>query len=401
MRPQRLICPEEDQKPAPEQLTHWVGEPQRGVRGLRGHAVSAFVPEPNPKCRRRCFGARQIALLNVLVLPCLLLFACALSPPATAGTKPSVSSQLVLYATGASEEFINSNDDEARGDTNNPFGIRPLSPAALQRVDQGSGPFPGDYALFTLRLHTDAALKTRAGLETLTCFYLFAKDAFCDVTLNLADGNLVASGVFSFAAKSYALAVTGGTGRFNGASGELDVSPAAGDAEKIAVLLGAGASRALVGSGLTVYALTAKEQFVDHQDDRSRGEGNNPFGNYAANSGALPTNEAAFGPFVGDDGLFADILYAQKSLKSRIGSAEYSCQYIFNKEGACDVVVSLNGGEVVAFGAFGFNTGTFVLAIVGGTGKFVDAHGNIFAQQTEVTRTDEKVETQLRLTFAA
>ncbi len=44
----------------------------------------------------------------------------------------------------------------------------------------------------------------------------------------------------------------------------------------------------------TLYSVTQVEQFLDHSDDRSRGKGNNPFGNFKDSK--TVTKEAGNGP---------------------------------------------------------------------------------------------------------
>src|SRR5579862_9706511 len=64
----------------------------------------------------------------------------------------------------------------------------------------------------------------------------------------------------------------------------------------------AAAARAAEGaSTLTLYSIPVQVQYADNQDDRGRGEGHNPFGNYAGASTAAKTSEVRYGPFPGDE----------------------------------------------------------------------------------------------------
>jgi hypothetical protein len=72
-----------------------------------------------------------------------------------------------------------------------------------------------------------------------TCWYMFHKDAFCDVFLQLKSGGaLLAAGTVDFNAKTFALAVTGGTGPYRGAAGDVAVTPSGKHAQRLAIALG-------------------------------------------------------------------------------------------------------------------------------------------------------------------
>jgi hypothetical protein len=126
-----------------------------------------------------------------------------------------------------------------------------------------------------------------------------------------------------------------------------------------------------------LYSVTEVEQFLDHSDDRARGKGNNPFGNFKDSK--TTTKEAGNGPFPGDNAVFSFGLYSNSNLKTSVGSAVFTCTYNFNKHAFCDASYQLNGGVLIGAGAFDFNAGTFAVAITGGTGKYADATGDISA----------------------
>jgi hypothetical protein len=126
-----------------------------------------------------------------------------------------------------------------------------------------------------------------------------------------------------------------------------------------------------------LYSVTKEEQFLDHSDDRARGKGNNPFGNFKDSKAV--TKEAGNGPFPGDNAVFAFGLYSSTDLKTSVGSAIFTCTYNFNKHAFCDASYQLDGGVVLGAGAFDFNAGTFAIAITGGTGKYASATGEISA----------------------
>jgi len=130
-------------------------------------------------------------------------------------------------------------------------------------------------------------------------------------------------------------------------------------------------------TSFVLYSVTKAEQFLDHSDDRARGKGNNPFGNFKDSKAV--TKEAGNGPFPGDNAVFGFGLYSSTNLKTSVGSATFTCTYNFNKHAFCDASYQLSGGVLLGAGAFDFNAGTFAIAITGGTGKFMTATGEISA----------------------
>ena len=126
-----------------------------------------------------------------------------------------------------------------------------------------------------------------------------------------------------------------------------------------------------------LYSVTKQEQFLDHSDDRARGKGNNPFGNFKDSKTVV--KEAGNGPFPGDNAVFDFGLYTSTNRKTSVGSAVFTCTYNFNKHAFCDTSYSLHGGTLLGAGAFDFNAGTFTVAITGGTGKYANATGDILA----------------------
>ena len=145
-----------------------------------------------------------------------------------------------------------------------------------------------------------------------------------------------------------------------------------------ALVLGvASSSAAQTPHGLTLYSVATEEQFVNNADDRQRGKGNNPFGNY--HDSTATTKEAGNGPFPGDEALFKFSVYASGDLKTAVGSAIFTCQYNFNKHAFCDVNYQLSGGTLVGSGGIDFNASTFVVPIFGGTGKYLGMHGELLS----------------------
>jgi hypothetical protein len=107
--------------------------------------------------------------------------------------------------------------------------------------ERGNGPFPGDDVLYSFKLFGDEKLAKRIGSAMFTCYYNFVKRATCDSYFELHGGILLASGQVVFNGTRFTLSVTGGTGGYLGALGEVRASPAPGNAERLDVRLLRGA----------------------------------------------------------------------------------------------------------------------------------------------------------------
>jgi hypothetical protein len=145
------------------------------------------------------------------------------------------------------------------------------------------------------------------------------------------------------------------------------------------VFLAVGASSASAAAHartLTLYATAEQEQYVDNSDSLQRGEGNNPFGNYKDLEPLA--NKNATGPFPGDEALFSFNLYTDSNLKTRAGSAIFTCQFNLNKNAFCDASFQLAaGGTLMASGAFNFTAARFSLAVIGGYGAYSNRRGSV------------------------
>jgi hypothetical protein len=127
----------------------------------------------------------------------------------------------------------------------------------------------------------------------------------------------------------------------------------------------------------TFYSVATQEQFLNMSDDRARGKGNTPFGNFKDTT--TPTTESGSGPLAGDISLFSFALYNGADLKQSVGSGVFTCQYNLHQNAFCDVTYQLNGGTLLCAGAFNFNAKSFTLVIKGGAGKYRGATGDIAA----------------------
>ena len=141
----------------------------------------------------------------------------------------------------------------------------------------------------------------------------------------------------------------------------------------------AAASSASTPRSLVVYSYATAEEFNNHSDDRARGAANNPFGNFKQSTSV--TREPGAGPFAGDRAIFTFKLYSDAALKKPIGSATLACQYAFSKRAICQAVYLVKGGTLIGIGGLDFNSKVFDLAVTGGTGKYLDASGDVQATQ--------------------
>ena len=119
---------------------------------------------------------------------------------------------------------------------------------------------------------------------------------------------------------------------------------------------------------LVVYAKTTKLQFINHADDRRRGDITNPF-NADTNLPPPPkANTGNKGTRAGDNALVQIKLYADASLTRSIGSAVYSCTFNFAQHATCDAEFELNNGSMTGSGPTYIKSGQFTLPVIGGTG---------------------------------
>ena len=147
-------------------------------------------------------------------------------------------------------------------------------------------------------------------------------------------------------------------------------------ATAVPVTAASGASRA--SQKLTVYAVPATVQFMNHADDRLRGMSTNPFNQKAEaviiDAGA---KEKRNGPFPGDDILYAFKLFADAKRTKPIGTAMFTCYYGFGKRATCESYFDLARGLLLASGQVPFGASRFTLGVTGGTRAFFGALGQL------------------------
>jgi hypothetical protein len=299
--------------------------------------------------------------------------------------------QLRLYAIVTKDQFVNNKDDRARGIGTNPFGNTSGTGTATTN-ERSRGPLPGDEGLYEFSLSDSASLSKSVGSGLFACEYGFGKIASCDFSYTLSGGTIAGIGSFNaLATDSFNLTITGGTGTYRGVRGSVqvrkDTNPGAKpsatvthnvpalvlEPEQLSVsLLPAATARA---TSLTRYSTATQEQFIDNGDDEVRGWSANPFGMRDPASEAAEDKDTT-GPFPGDESLFKfAIRLAPKA--SATASATYTCLYAFDKNAFCDATYSLPGGSLIGAGAFAFKATRYVIPIVGGTGTYSGATGEL------------------------
>jgi hypothetical protein len=125
-----------------------------------------------------------------------------------------------------------------------------------------------------------------------------------------------------------------------------------------------------------VYGEPMRAQFINHADDRERGNITNPF-----NADVLPTprnaNNGKKGARAGDNALFSLTLYSDRKLTRPVGTAVYSCTFNFGQEAMCEAHFEFNRGSMIAMGPAMLDGSQIVLPVVGGTGRYARAHGQV------------------------
>lgn len=292
------------------------------------------------------------------------------------------SRDVTVYAVSSGVEFINTADDRQRGVNNNPFGAG-TSKLRAKVADAGSGPFPGDVAVYSFDLFASTNLKQSAGSASYTCYFNYAKHALCKAYYELRGGSTVlAAGPVDFSATGFHLVVTGGTRKYLTASGEVRAAPAVRNAQRIDLTFEPATATPRAGRQLDVYAALGTAQFMNHADDRVRGMTTNPFNvDEKALRLVIVTNgkEKGNGPFPGDDILYTFKLYTSPSLEKRAGSAIFTCYYNFAKRALCDSYFDLPGGLILSSGPVVFNSKRFVMSVSGGTNEYLNVRGAMTA----------------------
>jgi len=159
-----------------------------------------------------------------------------LSAGTAAGARAASSvDRVVFYSVGTEEQYVNNKDDRERGQGANPFGNFHDAAAATK---QAKGPFPGDESVFQFAIYSSPGRGKPVGDGRFVCLYNFNDNALCDASYDLPGGTLVGVGTVSFASTTFDIPITGGSGKYSNARGNLEVSSAAHHAQRLSFTLG-------------------------------------------------------------------------------------------------------------------------------------------------------------------
>jgi hypothetical protein len=179
--------------------------------------------------------SRTISVTALLALTACAMGAALLVAGAASSSPKATGLQMItVYSIPTHEAFVANADDEIRGDVSNPFGTHISRKASgLANLDEKQGPYPGDEALFSFNVFKTGSLQTSVGSAVFTCQYYFDKNAFCDVSFQMNGGTLMGAGAFSFNATKFAVAITGGYGKYSGATGDVQASASGKIAQRL------------------------------------------------------------------------------------------------------------------------------------------------------------------------
>jgi hypothetical protein len=134
-----------------------------------------------------------------------------------------------------------------------------------------------------------------------------------------------------------------------------------------------------------VYAKPKHAQFVNHADDRARGDKLNSF-----NADTLQpppnANSGKKGTRAGDNALVTFTLYSDSKLTQVVGTATYSCTFNFGQEAVCDGQFQFGRGTIIALGPARLDGSEVTLAVTGGTGGYAGAHGQVTSTSSGATK---------------
>ncbi len=146
---------------------------------------------------------------------------------ASGGTAVTPSRSFVVYGKPKHSQSVNHADDRERGDKLNSFNADGLpTPPSANSGEKGTR--AGDNALVTIVLYADRNLTRAVGTATYSCTYNFDQEATCDGQFQIGTGTIIALGPARLDGSQIVLAVTGGTGRYAGAHGQVTSATAAG-----------------------------------------------------------------------------------------------------------------------------------------------------------------------------
>jgi hypothetical protein len=133
---------------------------------------------------------------------------------------------------------------------------------------------------------------------------------------------------------------------------------------------------------LVFYAKVQQQQFINHADDRARGNAINPFNADTKLPPPQGANTGKKGARAGDNALFSFKLFTDPGLTKSIGTATYSCTFNFAQQATCNVNIELTNGSMIASGPADLESGQFALALIGGTDHYLGARGQLTSTPT-------------------
>ncbi len=159
-----------------------------------------------------------------VALAALVTAAAAAAVPTARATTDGRS--LFFYAKPTRAQFINRADDRARGLKANPFNADIVPPPPKANAGKKGGR-AGDNALFAFTLYSGPQLTRRVGTAIYSCTFNFAHEAICEGDFEFAHGSMIAMGPAQLGSNfsKIVLPVTGGTGRYLGAHGQMTSVP--------------------------------------------------------------------------------------------------------------------------------------------------------------------------------
>ena len=129
------------------------------------------------------------------------------------------SRSIVFYAKPTKAQFISHSDDRERGNFTNPFAD--ILPTPKNANSGKEGARAGDNAIFSLKLYSDAKLTHAVGTAAYHCTVNFGQQAVCDGQFQFGNGTMIATGPADLKSGNFVIPVTGGTGRYASAHGQL------------------------------------------------------------------------------------------------------------------------------------------------------------------------------------
>jgi hypothetical protein len=125
-----------------------------------------------------------------------------------------------IYAVSTQGQYANHADDRSRGTLDNPFNADLPAPTG-----KGKASRVGDNALIGFKLYSDSSYNKRIGSGSYSCTFTSAHVALCEASFQLDDGSMTASGPTNWTSTAFTLAVSGGTGNYLGARGQVSSVP--------------------------------------------------------------------------------------------------------------------------------------------------------------------------------